>query len=448
MTNPASSLLTPLMSSAAMRAIVDDRARLQRMLDFEVALVRAQAALGVIPALATDKIAEAAKAEHYDLARLGEDAAAYGDLAAPLVKALTEEVAKADTEAARWVHWGAANQDTIDTALVLELRAAIDVLVNDLGRAIEAFTALAGRHRRTASAARTTLQQALPIPFGLKVAGYAAALARSRERLRRLRKEALALQFGGVAGTLAALGENGLKVSERLAALLDLPLPEAPCHGHSDRVAEVAGALAILAATCGKIARDIALLGQTEIAEAAAPPGSGAAIGRRRLATAAISAATLAPGLLCAIVTGQMQEHEGAVGGSQAQWQAFPALLLVTAGALGAVADIAQGLEIDAQRMRENLDHTQGLIMAEAVTTALAAKIGRDQATRIIHEAGRRALAERRHLSMILGEDPRVTSHMTPGELARAFELLSYQGVAQTFIDRIVGSLSRSARRP
>ncbi|HEV7384222.1 MAG TPA: lyase family protein, partial [Phenylobacterium sp.] len=172
MTNPASSLLTPLMSSAAMRAIVDDRARLQRMLDFEVALVRAQAALGVIPALATDKIAEAAKAEHYDLARLGEDAAAYGDLAAPLVKALTEEVAKADTEAARWVHWGAANQDTIDTALVLELRAAIDVLLNDLGRAIEAFTALAGRHRRTASAARTTLQQALPIPFGLKVAGY------------------------------------------------------------------------------------------------------------------------------------------------------------------------------------------------------------------------------------------------------------------------------------
>jgi 3-carboxy-cis,cis-muconate cycloisomerase len=210
----------------------------------------------------------------------------------------------------------------------------------------------------------------------------------------------------------------------------------------------VGGALAILAGTCGKIARDIALLGQTEIAEAAEPTGSGAAGGRRRIATAAISAATLAPGLLAAIVAGQMQEHEGAIGGSQAQWQAFPALLLVTAGALGAVADIVQGLEIDAQRMRENLDHTYGLIMAEAVTTALAAKIGRDQAARIIHEDGRRALAERRHLSMILGEDPRVTSHMTPGELARAFELLSYQGVAQTFIDRIVGSLSRSARRP
>jgi 3-carboxy-cis,cis-muconate cycloisomerase len=442
----ASSLSSSLASTAGMRALVAERARVQRLLDFAVALARAQAAVGVVPALATDKIAEAARAERYDAAVLAADAA--GGIVPALISALTAEVARSDPEAARVVGFGASEQDALDTALALELRDAIDLITSDLNRAVDGFTQIAGRHRRTAAVGRVGLQQALPIPFGLKVAGYAAALARSRERLRRLRKEALALQFGGVAGTLAALGENGLKVSERLAALLDLPLPEAPCHGHSDRVAELAGAFAILAATCGKIARDIALLGQTEIAEVAEPAGFGAPVGRRRLATAAISAATLAPGLLCAIVAGQMQEHEGAVGGSQAQWQAFPALLLVTAGALGAVADIAQGLEIDAQRMRENLDHTQGLIMAEAVTTALAAKIGRDQATRIIHEAGRRALAERRHLSMILGEDPRVTSHMTPGELARAFELLSYQGVAQTFIDRIVGSLSRSARRP
>ena len=442
----ASSLSSSLASTAGMRALVAERARVQRLLDFAVALARAQAAVGVVPALATDKIAEAARAERYDAAVLAADAA--GGIVPALISALTAEVARSDPEAARVVGFGASEQDALDTALALELRDAIDLITSDLNRAVDGFTQIAGRHRRTAAVGRVGLQQALPIPFGLKVAGYAAALARSRERLRRLRKEALALQFGGVAGTLAALGDNGLKVSERLAALLDLPLPEAPCHGHSDRVAELAGAFAILAATCGKIARDIALLGQTEIAEAAEPTGSGAAVGRRRLATAAISAATLAPGLLCAIVTGQMQEHEGAVGGSQAQWQAFPALLVVTAGALGAVADIAQCLEIDAQRMRENLDHTQGLIMAEAVTTALAAKIGRDQATRIIHEAGRRALAERRHLSMVLGEDPRVTSHMTPGELARAFELLSYQGVAQTFIDRIVGSLSRSARRP
>jgi 3-carboxy-cis,cis-muconate cycloisomerase len=429
-----------------MRALVAERARIQRFLDFAVAMARAQAAVGIVPALATDKIAEAARAERFEPAVLAADATA-GSVVAALMSALTAEVARSDAEAARVVGFGVSEQDALDTALALELRDAIDLITSDLNRAIEGFTQIIGRHRRTAAVGRVGLQQALPIPFGLKVAGYAAALARSRERLRRLRKEALALQFGGVAGTLAALGENGLKVSERLAALLDLPLPEAPCHGHSDRVAEIAGALAILAATCGKIARDIALLGQTEIAEAAEAAGSGA-VGRRRLVTAAISAATLAPGLLAAIVAGQMQEHEGAVGGSQAQWQAFPALLLVTAGALGAIADLAQGLEIDARRMRENLDLTQGLIMADAVTTALAAKIGRDQATLIVHEAARRVLAEKRHLSMVLGEDPRVTSHMTPGELARAFELLSYQGVAQTFIDRIVTSLSRSARRP
>src|SRR5215510_13102537 len=444
----SSTLLSPSLSpsTAGMRALVADRARIQRLLDFAVAMARAQAAVGVVPALATDKIAEAARAERFETAMLAADASA-GSIVTVLISALTAEVARSDAEAARVVGFGASEQDALDTALALELRDAIDLLTSDLNRAIEGFTQIAGRHRRTAAVGRVGLQQALPIPLGLKVAGYAAALARSRERLRRLRKDALALQFGGVAGTLAALGENGLKVSERLAALLDLPLPEAPYHGHSDRLAEVAGALAILAGTCGKIARYIALLGQTEIAEAAEAAGSGT-VGGRRLATAAISAATLAPGLLAAIVAGQMQEHEGAVGGSQAQWQAFPALLLATASALGAVIDLAQGLEIDAQRMRENLDLTRGLIMADAVTTALAAKIGRDQATRIVHEAGRRALAEKRHLSMVLGDDPRVTSHMTPGELARAFELLSYQGVAQTFIDRIVASLSRSARRP
>ena len=195
-----------------------------------------------------------------------------GNVATPLVAALTDEVAKTDAEAARYVHWGAAAQDVIDTALMLELRAGIDVLLADLNRAIDGFTALAGRHRRTAAVARTSLQHALPMPFGLKLAGYAAALARSRERLRRLRKEALVLQFGGAAGTLAALGENGLAVTDRLAALLDLPAPDAPWHAHSDRLAEIASALAILTGTCGKIARDVALLMQTEVGEAYEPP--------------------------------------------------------------------------------------------------------------------------------------------------------------------------------
>ena len=452
--NP-SPLLTPLISSAAMRAVVDDRAHLQRMLDFEAALARAEAAVAVVPASCVDPIAAACNAERYDLAALGEAAARAGNLASPLVAALTDEVAKTDAEAARFVHWGAAAQDLIDSALMLELRAGIDVLITDLNSAIDGFTAIAGRHRRTAAVARTSLQHMLPMPFGLKLAGYAAALARSRERLRRLRKEALVLQFGGAAGTLASLGENGLAVTDRLAALLDLPAPDAPWHAHSDRLAEIASAFAILTGTCGKIARDVALLMQTEVGEAHEPPrthtGEAAGLPHKRspnTAAVGIAAATIAPNLLATIIAGQVQEHERGLGGWQAQWHAIPALLLVTSGALAAVAELAQGLETDADRMRSNLDVAQGLIMVEAVTMALGAKLGPHQAKLIVEEASKQAISSKRHLNSILAEDPRVTAHMTPGELARLFELMGYQGVAQTYIDRLISSLgSRTPKR-
>ena len=195
-----------------------DTATLRHMLRFEAALAHATAAAGLIPKKVAPVIAKACDPALYDPASLAAAARRTATLTVPVVKALTEEVAKRDAEAAGYVHWGATSQDVIDSAQVLELRVATDALVADLNRAIEAFTALAGRHRRTAAVARTELQHALPMPFGLKLAGYAAALARARERLRRLRKEALALQFGGAAGTLAALGERGLEIEHALHA--------------------------------------------------------------------------------------------------------------------------------------------------------------------------------------------------------------------------------------
>jgi 3-carboxy-cis,cis-muconate cycloisomerase len=457
MTNPLapSSLLTPLLSSAAMRAILDDRARLQRMLDVIVALARAEAAVDVIPALASDQIANAAKAERYDLKALGEEAATAGNVAIPLIHALTAEVAKADAAAAGYVNWGGTSQDIIDSALVLELRAAIDALNADLNRAIDGFTTLAGRHRRTPAVGRTLMQHALPMPFGLKLAGYAAALSRSRERLRRLRREALMLQLGGAVGTLAALGEKGLDVSERLAALLDLPLPEGPWHTHRDRLAEVASALAILTGTCGKIARDVSLLMQTDVAEAFEPaaPGQGGSptMPHKRNPTAAataLAAATIAPNLLATILAAQVQEHERALGGWQAEWPTFPALALVTSAAVNAIADIAQGLEVDSERMRANIDETHGLIMAEAVALALAAKVGKPEAHKLVEEASRKALAAKRSLHDVLAEDDRVKLSLSVGELAKLFEPATYQGSAQTFVDRIIGSLqNRTGKR-
>src|SRR5581483_2270562 len=212
----SSSLLAPLFSSAAMRAVVDDKARVQRMLDVEAALARAESALKIIPATAAKQIAAACRAEHFDLAAIADAAPASGNIAIPLVKELTGRVKKHDRKAAGYVHWGATSQDIIDTALVLDLRTGIDALLPDLNRAVTGFAKLAEKNRKTASVARTWLQQALPMPFGLKVAGYAAALSRSRARLKRLRGEALVLQFGGAAGTLAALGTRGLDVAEEL----------------------------------------------------------------------------------------------------------------------------------------------------------------------------------------------------------------------------------------
>src|SRR3954454_9489781 len=226
MSTSLSPLLAPMFSSAAMRAVCDDAAYLQHMLDFEAALARAEAALGVIPTSAADPIANPCATEAFELAALAEAATRSGNLAIPLVKALTAAVAKTDADAARYVHWGATSQDVIDTATMLTLRAAIDALLPDLDRAIAGFAGLARKHRDTAVVARTWLQHALTMPFGLKLAEYAAALHRSRMRLKRLRDQELVLQFGGAAGPLAALGDKGLLVAEKLARELKLPLPD------------------------------------------------------------------------------------------------------------------------------------------------------------------------------------------------------------------------------
>jgi 3-carboxy-cis,cis-muconate cycloisomerase len=449
MTNPLlpSTLLAPLFSSAAMRAITADRARLQRMLDVEAALARSEAQLCIIPKGAAEPIARACQADLFDIKSLGEAAVAAGNLAIPLVKALTAEVRKNNAEAAGYVHWGATSQDIIDTALMLELRAAIDALTSELDRAIAGFTTLAEKHRHTPTVARTWLQQALPIPFGLKVAGYGAALARSRARLTRLRAEALVLQFGGAAGTLAALGDRGLEVAEHLARELKLPLPDAPWHTHRDRLAEVASALAILAGTCGKIARDISLLMQTEVGEAFEPAGEdrggSSTMPHKRnpvAAAAALAAATIAPQLCSTLLAAEIQEHERAAGNWAAEWPTIPALCLVTSGALAAIVDIAEGLDVDVERMNRNLDLTGGQIMSEAISFQLAQKLGKSVAHKLLEDASKRAHAEKRSLKDVLLHDPRVTAHIPAAELSKLFDPLSYQGMAQTLIDRLVAS--------
>ena len=443
MSTTLSSLYSPMMASPAMRAICDDRAYLQAMLDVEAGLARALADLNIIPIGAVEPIRRACEVSHYDIAALADAGIDAGNLAIPLVRALTAEVRMHDTDAAGYVHWGATSQDIIDSAMMLTVRAALDALNLDLKRAIAGFARLAETHRHTATVGRTWLQHALPMPFGLKLAGYAVSLHRSKLQLARLRREALAT------GTRAARGARGGEVAERLAARLDLPLPEAPWHTHRDRVADIAAQFAILTGSCGKIARDVSLLMQTDVAEAFEPAGEGrggsSTMPHKRNPVScaiALSAATMAPNLAATIFAAQVQDHERSAGPWHAEWPTLPMLMLVTSGALAAVGNIAEGLQIDVAQMRHNLDATSGLIMAEAVTMALAETIGTADAHHLVEAASRRALHDKRHLREILADDSAVTAHLDRERLASLFEPMNYQGVAQQMIDRMLASLA------
>lgn len=447
-------LLGPLFASAKMRATLSDTAQLQRMLAVEAALARAEAAAKVIPASAAGPIAAACQARRFDGQALGIAAAQAGNVAIPLVKALTAEVAKRDPEAARFVHWGATSQDIIDTAAMLALRDAAVLLERDLARASRSFLSLAKKHRKTVMAGRTWLQQALPVTFGLKAAGYAESLARARTRMLGAVADAALLQFGGASGTLAALGNKGTAVARALAKELDLAAPASPWHAQGDRTADAATAVAIAIGTCGKIARDVSLLMQTEVGEAFEPAAEGrggsSTMPQKRnpaLSAQILAAANLAPGLVSSLLAGLVHEHERGTGGWQASWLALPQLLLLASGAFERTAEIARGLEVDARRMRANLDISNGLIMAEAVQFALAEKMGRMQAHELLAKATKQAAGEQKHLQEILRAMSEVADALPGKQLDALFDPANYLGETDKFIDAAIASAERALKK-
>jgi 3-carboxy-cis,cis-muconate cycloisomerase len=420
-------------------------ARLQAMLDVEAALAEAEAALGVIPATAAMPIRAAARASLYDSAAIAAEARHAGNLAIPLVHHLTTRVAEDDAEAAKYVHWGATSQDIIDTALVLQLRAAVPSIVRDLQRAAEAAAGHARRHVDTLMPGRTWLQQATPTTFGLKAAGWLDALVRVQHTLESALAQALVVQFGGASGTLAALGTRGLAVAEALGARLKLSVPVLPWHAHRDRLAGLACALGVATGTFGKIARDLALLAQTEVAEAHERPeeaGGSSTMPHKRnpvRAAVALAAAVRAPGLVATILSAMPQEHERGLGGWQAEWDAIPELVGVTADAGRAVAAALEGLVVDAARMRANLDITRGLVLAEAVVMQLAGQLGKKDAHALVEAASRRVVAEGRSLAEILADDPAVTAVLDRGAIDAALLPENYLGCARTFVENALG---------
>jgi len=443
MQRPGNQLFDAYFTARNMREVFSDQGRVQAMLDFEAALARAEARVGLIPASAVAPIEAACRAEHYDFAALGEAIAIAGNSAIPLVKALGKQIAAHDQDAERYVHLGATSQDVMDTGLVLQLRQALQLIDSDLARLGEALAIQARRHVVTPLAGRTWLQHATPVTLGMKVAGWLGAVTRSRQRLHALKPRLLVLQFGGASGTLAALGEQAMPIAEALAQELQLTLPEQPWHTQRDRLVEFGAALGLIAGSLGKLGRDISLLMQTEAAEVFEPsaPGKGGSSTmphKRNPVGAAvlIGAATRIPGLLSTLFSAMPQEHERSLGLWHAEWETLPEICCLVSGALQQALLMTEGLEVDAERMAQNLDLTQGLVLAEAVSIVLAQRIGRDRAHHLLELCCKRAVAEQRHLRAVLGDEPQVTAELSGAELDQLMNPAHYLGQAQTWVER------------
>lgn len=442
---PGDQLFDAYFTARDMREVFCDQGRVQAMLDVEAALARAEARVGLIPASAVAPIENACRADLYDFAALGEAIATAGNSAIPLVKALGKQIAATDAEAERYVHLGATSQDVMDTGLVLQLRQALDLIESDLAQLADSLAAQAQRHAATPMAGRTWLQHATPVTLGMKIAGWLGAVTRSRQRLRELKPRLLVLQFGGASGTLAALGEQALPIAQALAEELQLTLPEQPWHTQRDRVVEFGAVLGLIAGSLGKLGRDISLLMQTEAAEVFEPsaPGKGGSSTmphKRNPVGAAvlIGAATRVPGLVSTLFSAMPQEHERSLGLWHAEWETLPQICCLVSGSLQQARLLAEGLEVDAARMARNLDLTQGLVLAEAVSIVLAQRVGRDTAHHLLEQCCKRAVVEQRHLRAVLGDEPQVTAQLGSAELDNLLNPAHYLGQAQVWVERAV----------
>jgi 3-carboxy-cis,cis-muconate cycloisomerase len=420
-------------------------AQVQAMLDVEAALADALVDAGVAPARCAPSIRAVARVERFDPGAIARQAADAGNVAIPLVRQLTEQVEAVDPEAARYVHRGATSQDILDTALVLQLRAAVPVVRRHLDRAAAAAAAHARRHRSTPMAGRTWMQQAAPITFGLKAAGWLDAIARASKRLDGALDRASMLQLGGATGTLASLGTAADRVAESLARSLRLARPDMPWHAYRDRLAELAGALGIAAGILAKIGRDLSLLAQTEVGEAEEARKSGRGISSTMpqkhnpvASSVAIAAGLRASGLVATVLAALPNEHERGLGGWQAEWETIPELVVVTAGAARTIADALEGLTVDADRMRANLAASGGALMAEAVALALADRMGRREADRRVRDAVERAARDSRSLADVLAADEGISAQMDRHAIEECLAPEHYLGEATTFIDRVL----------
>lgn len=428
-------------STAAMRDVFSDQALVGRYIEVEVALARAQARCGVIPAEAAAAIGAASRLDRIDFDEMRRETDIVGYPILPLV----HQLASMCGTAGGYLHWGATTQDIMDSANVLQVRAALGLVEADIRELRGILAAMAEKHRDTAMAGRTHLQQALPITFGYKAAIWLAMFDRHQQRLAELRERVLVVQFAGAAGTLASLGSLGFEVQQELAHELSLAVPATTWHVARDGFAETVNCLALITGSLGKIALDLMLMASTELAEVREPfvkgRGASSTMPQKRnpisseLMLAASKAVRQNAGLM---LDAMVQDLERATGPWHAEWIAIPQSFLLTAGALHQAKFALGGLIVDADRMRANLGQSKGLIVAEAVMMGLAPAMGRQRAHDVVYDACRAANDSHESLAEALMKDPAVTEHVGSEVIARLTDPANYLGLAPQMVDRAV----------
>jgi len=440
----SSGIFSDIFSTEPMRRIFADENRIQKYLDIEAALARAQARLGIIPQSACDEILRHCSIAEYDFGKLKTETERIGYPVLPVVQQL---VALCQNGLGEWCHWGATTQDITDTATVLQIGEALNLVEADLVAISDALAALAKRHRDTPMAGRSNLQQAVPITFGYKVATYLAAFERHLQRLKELRPRVLVGEFGGAAGTLASLGSRGLEVQAALVQELGLGQPEIAWHTVRDRIAEVGCFLGLVTGSCGKIALDVKLMMQTEVEEAYEPfhqgRGSSSTMPQKRnpISSVYITATTaLVRQHVAALLDAMVEDHERATGPWEIEWIAIPEIFCLAAGTLGQTRLMVSGLQVDEKRMRANLDITRGLIMSEAVMMGLGPHIGRQYAHDLVYDICRQVIATGRPLVDLLAENKEVARHLDRAALEKLCDPANYLGQAGEMVDRVLAA--------
>ncbi|MCO6451762.1 MAG: adenylosuccinate lyase [Caldilineales bacterium] len=436
-------LFRDMYGAEPLRQVFSDENMVQCWLDYEAALARAEAAVGLIPAAAAEEITRKARVEYLDLAAMkkGIDEAVH-----ELVPMVWQLARLCEGDAGGYVHWGATTQDVTDTGLVMQMRQAQAIILADLEALAEELAASARRERDTIMPGRTHGQHALPITFGYKVAIWLSEVRRHIERLQQLAPRVFVGQFAGAAGTLASVGTQGLEIQRLMLADLGLGVPDIGWHPARDRLAEWASTLALIAATMGKIAHEIILLQKTEVAEIEEPyqrgkVGSSTMPHKRNpmLCEGIQGAARLTRGLVPGILAAMEAEHERDWASMHIEWAVIPEIGIFTGGTVAHALRAIRGLIVYRDRMRRNVGILHGLILSEAVMLRLGEYLGRQAAHEVVHEASMLAFEQQRPLADLLAEDERVTAHLLSGEIEELLRPDAYIGLCGYFVDQVAG---------